>query len=37
MPLARLYDKFSSNSNNHNVHNENPAIKYKNYLLFELK
>ena len=37
MPLARLYDKLGSNSNNPNVYNENSAIKYKNYLFFELK
>ena len=36
MPFARLYDKLSSNSNKHNVYNENPAIKYNNYLFFEL-
>ena len=28
MPLSRFYDKLTPKSNKHNVHNENPAIKY---------
>ena len=36
MNSARLYDKLSLNNNKHNIHNENPTIKYKNYVYFEL-
>ena len=39
MPLSKLYDKLSSNQklNQQNIHKENPAIPYKNYLYFKIR